>query len=167
MTYAAASELLDRFSAEEIAQRVDRSIPRLVSGELLQLAAAGGDLSGYTAAEQNAVASSLAIVAQSLADADSTIDGYLAGRNAVPLATPPLIIKRLACDLARFFIYDDQVTETIQKRYDAAIAFFRDVAAGRVSIGVDLGAAAQPSGGSVEMISDTTAFGRKNSQGFI
>ena len=167
MPYATASELLDRFSAEEIAQRIDRSIPRLVTAELLAVAAAGGDLSAYTTAEQAAAASSLALVTQALADADSTIDGYLAGRQAVPLASPPLVIKRLACDLARFFIYDDQVTESIQKRHDAAITFFRDVAAGRVSLGADLGAAAQPTGGSVEMVSDATVFGRKGAGGFI
>lgn len=167
MTYAAASDLLDRFSADEIAQRTDRSIPRRVTAELLRAAAAGGDLSAWTVAEQTAAAESLALVVQALADADSTIDGYLAGRQSVPLANPPLVIKRLACDLARYFIYDDQVTEAIQKRYDAAISFFRDVAAGRVSLGADLGAAAQPTGGSVDMVSDATVWGRGRSEGFI
>lgn len=167
MTYATASDLLDRFSAEEIAQRIDRSIPRQVTAELLAAAAAGGELVDYTAAEQTAVAACLSLIAQALADADSTIDGYLAGRQSVPLASPPLVIKRLACDLARFFIYDDQVTEAIQKRHDSAIAFFRDVSAGRVSLGADLGAAAQPAGGSVEMVSEATVFGRGSSKGFI
>ncbi len=167
MSYATAIELLDRFSAEEIAQRVDRSIPRLVSAELLRAAANAEDLSAYTAAEQSAASAALAVIAQALTDAASTIDGYLAGRQSVPLASPPVVIKRLACDMARYFIYDDQVTEVIQKRHDAALAFFREVAAGRVSLGADLGAAAQPSGGSVEMVTDATAFGRKASTGFI
>jgi len=167
MSYATVAELLNRFDAEEIAQRADRSIPRLVSADLLRAAAGAEDLSAYTAAEQSAASTALAVVTQALADADSTIDGYLSSRQAVPLASPPVVIKRLACDMARYYIYDDQVTEVIQKRYDAALAFFREVAAGRVSLGVDLGAAAQPSGGSVEMVTDATAFGRKASQGFI
>lgn len=83
------------------------------------------------------------------------------------MANPPVVIQRLACDMARYYIYDDQVTEVIQKRYDAALAFFREIAAGRVSLGADLGASAQPSGGSVEMVTDSTTFGRKASHGFI
>lgn len=166
MPYASASDMIARFSAEELAQRADRGTPRLVSAAMLQAAAAGQSLAGYTADEQAAAATALALIDQALADANDTIDGYLAGRYAVPLASPPVVVKRLACDLARYFLYDDQVTDTIQKRYDAAERFFREVAAGRVSLGADLGAAGQPTGGTVEISSGGTVFGRKDT-GFI
>lgn len=166
MSYATAPELLDRFDAEEIAQRTDRSMPRLVTGELLRTAAAAGSITDWTAAEQAAAAAALALINAALADADSTIDGYLAARYAVPLASPPLIVKRLACDLARYYLYDDQATETVQKRYDAADRFFRDVGKGLLSIGPDQGAAAAPTGGTVEVVSGGTVFGRSD-KGFI
>ena len=39
MTYATATELLTRFDAAEIAQRVDRGVPRLVTAELTSVSA--------------------------------------------------------------------------------------------------------------------------------
>lgn len=166
MPYATACELLDRFDAEEIAQRTDRGTPRLVTAELLRAAAAGDDLSSWSADEQAAAVAALSLINGALADADNTIDGYLAVRYAVPLASPPAMVKRQACDLARYFLYDDQATETVQKRYEAAERFFREVGAGKLSLGVDMGAAAQPAGGTVEIQSAGSVFGRSD-KGFI
>ncbi|MDP1681083.1 MAG: DUF1320 domain-containing protein [Burkholderiales bacterium] len=163
--YATATDILDRFDAEEIAQRADRATPRLVTADLLKLAAAAGDLSGYTVAEQAAAAAALVLVNRALTDASDAIDGYLSGRYAVPLATPPQAIGRIACDLARYYLFDDQATDTVQKRYDTAVQFCRDVAAGKVSLGAIVDA--PPSGGTVEMVSDGTVFGRANSGSFI
>lgn len=159
MSYATAAELLERFSAEEIAQRADRSIPRLVTAAMLSTAAAGGDMSGYTVPEQAAAAAALALINGALADADSEIDGYVATRYAVPLAPAPPIVQRLACDLARYHLYDDQATDVIQKRRDAAVAVLRDIAAGRVSLGIGNSGAA-PQGGLVEMVSPERVFAR-------
>jgi len=158
MTYATAANLLERFSAEEIAQRADRSIPRLVTAQMLATAAAGGDMSGFTAEEQAASAAVLALVQGALADAASEIDGYVASRYRVPLDPSPAIIRRLACDLARHNLYDDQVTEVIQKRRDAAVATLRDIAGGKISLGDP--ASAPPSGGLVEYSGPAKVFSR-------
>jgi len=167
MTYATAANLLERFDAEEIAQRTDRSIPRLVTAAMLRTAAAGGDMSGFTAPEQAAAAAALALINEALADADSEIDGYVATRYSVPLTPAPSIVKRLACDLVRYHLYDDQATETIQKRRDAAVAVLRDIAAGKVSLGTtatgDTAPAAQ--GGMVEMTSPDRVFARRPNGG--
>lgn len=165
MPYATATDLLDRFDAEEIAQRADRSTPRQVTAELLKLAAAAGDLSAYTAAEQAAAAEALALVNRAITDAADAIDGYLSGRYTVPLATPPQAIGRIACDMARYYLFDDQATETVQKRYDSAVQFCRDVAAGKVSLGAVVDA--PPAGGTVEITSDGSVFNRANSGSFI
>jgi len=159
MTYATATDLLDRFAAEEIAQRADRSIPRLVTAPMLVTAAAGGSLAAYTADEQAAVAAVLVSLNQALADADSDIDGYVATRYSVPLTPVPAVITRLACDLARYYLYDDQATETIQKRRDSAQAVLRDISAGKVSLG-DPAAPAAPQGGTVEISGPARVFGR-------
>lgn len=163
--YATATDLLDRFDAEEIAQRADRATPRLVTAELLKLAASAGDLTGYTDAEQAAAAEALAVVNRALQDASDAIDGYLAGRQAVPLSNPTQAIARCASDIARYFIYDDKATDTVKDRYNMSVQYCRDIASGKVSLGPTN--VEQPSGGVVEMVSDDTVFGRTKSGGFI
>lgn len=166
MPYATATDLLERFDAEELAQRTDRGVPRLVTAVMLKTAAAGSSMAAYTNEEQAATAAALVLVNKALVDADATVDGYLAGRYKVPMASAPAVLGRLACDLTRYFLYDDQATETVKQRHDAAIAVLRDIAAGKVSLGADLGASAQPKGGSVEISSGGAVFGR-NDKSFI
>ena len=159
MPYILPTDLLTRFGAEEIAQVADRGTPRLVTAELLTAAAAGTDMSGWSAADVEAVGKALANVEQAIEDAQSAIDGYLSGRYGTPMATPPAVVKRLASDVARYYLYDDHATETVQKRYDAAIAFFRDVAAGKVTLGPEA-QATKPTGGTVQMVSGERVFSR-------
>lgn len=167
MTYATAADLLTRFSEEEIAQRSDRNMPRLVDAALLVAVVAGGSLTAWTAAEQAAATAALGVITGALADADSTIDGYLASRYTVPLVTPAPAVVRTACDLARYYLYDDQVTETVQKRYDAAVAWLRDVSTGKVSLGADSNQQAPASGGTVEMTTAPSVWRRDSSRGFV
>lgn len=158
MNYLTVSDLISRFGAEELAQVADHGTPRLVTSDLLAAAAAGGDLSSWPDAVV-AAGLCLANIEQSIVDAQSAVDGYLSGRYGTPMATPPAVVKRLACDIARYYLYDDHATETVQKRYDAAIAFFRDVSAGKVTLGPEAQSAA-PVGGSVEMVTSGRVFSR-------
>lgn len=135
--YATASNLLNQFAAEEIAQRADRGIPRLVTAAMLHVAADGGDMSGYTAEEQAAATAALALVGQKLLDADSVINGHLATRYQVPLSTVPRLILSAACDLARYALYDDIATEQITQRYKDAIKLLEAIGNGKVSLGID------------------------------
>lgn len=168
MPYATATELLERFDAEEIAQRADRNIPRLLTAEILTAAATGGDLSAYTADEQAAAAKALALINRALADAGSEIDSYVSTRYSVPLTPVPSFINRTACDLARYYLYDDQVTETIQKRRDGAIGVLRDISTGKSSLGDPATApAASPQSGAVHLESDDSVWRRDRSEGFI
>lgn len=154
MAYILVSDLLTRFGAEEIAQVADRGIPRLLTAESLA-AAAGADPAGLGDAEAQALVN----INQAIEDAQSAIDGYLSSRYDTPMATPPAVVKRLACDIARYYLYDDHAPETVQKRYDAAIAFFRDVSAGKVSLG-PVAQSSAPSGGNVEIVTSGKVFGR-------
>lgn len=160
MPYILATDLLTRFGSEELAQVADRDTPRLVTADLLSAAAAGTDMTGWSDADVDAVSKVMASIEQAIEDAQSAIDGYLSGRYGTPMATPPAVVKRLACDIARYYLYDDHATETVQKRYDAAIAFFRDVSSGKVTLGPEAQATA-PSGGIVEMVSGGNVFSRR------
>ena len=137
MSYATTTELLIRFDSDEIAQRADRAVPRLITDEMLRIAAAGGDLSGFTPEERAAIARAMEKVDRALADARNTIDSYIAGRYTLPLSTVPQVLTRIACELARYYLYDDQITDTVKQRYDANIKFLVGVASGDVKLGVD------------------------------
>ncbi len=137
MTYATPTTLLNQFAAEEIAQRADRSIPRLVSAEMLKTAAAGGVMSGYTLDEQAATATALALIEGKLLDADSVIDGYLLSKYQVPLSAVPRLVVGVACDLARYALYDDIATEQITQRHKDAIKLLDSISKGTVNLGAN------------------------------
>lgn len=158
MTYATSAALLARFDAEEIAQRVDRSLPRIVTANMLITLAAGGNMSAYTAPQQAAAAAALAVVQLAQQDAFDTINGYVNGRYDVPLATPPNAVLLAECDLARYFLYDDNTTEVVKQRYEAAISYLKSIRDGKVSIG-PTGATQAPSPtGSVTVAPGTPTF---------
>ena len=112
MPYATLQNLIDRFGEDEIVRLSDR--------------AGTGDI------DQT-------VVAGKLSDADAEIDGYLAGRYALPLPVVPEALRRVACDVARYHLYDDRSTEQVTKRYDDAIKFLKMVSKGDVQLGVDTG----------------------------
>lgn len=165
--YASAAQLLARYSAEEIAQRADLSVPPLVYGELLSEAANGADLGSYTAEEQAAAQAALERVERALEDARQTIDSYLGGRYQLPLSNAPEVLERIAGQLARYFLHDDAATEQIANLYKDSLKFLESVASGRVQLGpASSGATAQPSAGA-EMVSGGRVFGRDASRGYI
>lgn len=167
MTYATTSELLTRFAPAELAQRVDRGIPRLVTAELLSAAAAGASLGAYTPAEVERVQGCMAIIQRALQDADETINGYLNGRYVLPLSTTPMVLVRVACELARFYLYDDQVTDQIKGRHDASIKWLGEVSRGFVSLGVDSASGQPNSSANAELVSSEAVWKRTNSGGFL
>lgn len=107
MSYATQADLTDRFGAAELAQRTDRS-----NGETIDVVVLG----------------------RALADADSEIDGYLASRYTLPLPSTPPVLTRLACDMARYRLYDDAVPETVRLRYQDAVALLKRLSSGEVQL---------------------------------
>ena len=69
-----------------------------------------------------------------LQDATSMIDGYLASRYALPLVEVPEALVANACAIARYKLLGDSVTENARTQYVDAVAWLRDVAAGRVTL---------------------------------
>lgn len=115
MSYATAEELVARFGEPEMIQLTNPP---------------GGDFEEVIAAN----------AAPALADAAGTIDSYLRPRYRLPLATVPVRIKAVCCDVARFFLmHGGQREPTAQAKdaYDRAIAWLRDVAAGKADLGLD------------------------------
>lgn len=107
------------------------------------------------------------VVAGKLADADAEIDGYLAGRYTLPLTTVPEALRRIACDIARYHLYDDRVTEAVQKRYDDAIKFLVLVSKGQVQLGVDTGGDTPQTGAAPEYYAGAQVFDARTLRDFI
>jgi phage gp36-like protein len=76
------------------------------------------------------------IIAEALAKAAAEIDAYLGVKYVVPLASPPDQVKALAVDLALYHLYSrrNMVPPVCQQRYEAAVAFLKQVARGEVVI---------------------------------
>jgi phage gp36-like protein len=114
--YATQADLEDRFGVDELTQLTDR------------------------------VGSGMphpAIVARALADADAEIDGYLASRYELPLATVPPMLVRVACDIARYRLWEDRASEEVRLRYEDARRMLESIARGMVSLGPPEANAAQ------------------------
>jgi len=71
---------------------------------------------------------------RALQDASDIADDYLRGRYTLPLAGLPRALVLMVCDIARYFLYDDAVTDIVEKRYKDALSWLRKVAAGTVQL---------------------------------
>jgi len=115
MTYATQADLEARFGADELTQLTDRI---------------GSGLPDAS------------IIARALADADAEIDGYLASRYALPLAIVPTALARIACDIARYRLWEDRASEEVRRRYEDARRLMESIAKGMVSLGLPEASAA-------------------------
>ncbi|SDI53746.1 gp436 family protein [Propionivibrio dicarboxylicus] len=107
MAYATQADMETRFGEEELAQLTDR---------------------------ESATTIDAGVVARALNDAKAEIDGYLSARYALPLTTVPDILVRINCDIARYFLFDDRVTEAVRNRYLDAVKLMRSIASGDVTM---------------------------------
>lgn len=122
MTYATQQDLIDRYGEEELIQLTDRTDP-----------------------PQGAIDAT--VVSRALEDADHEIDGYLAARYTLPLASTPQVLVRIACDIARYRLYDDRATEAVTQRYKDSVRFLEAVSRGQVTLGLDAAQQAPASSG--------------------
>jgi phage gp36-like protein len=139
MPYASQQALIDRFGESELIRLSDHDGTGAINAS---------------------------VVEGKLADADAEIDGYLSGRYTLPLTNVPEALRRIACDIARYHLYDDRVTEAVQKRYDDAIRFLRMVAKGEVQLGVDLGGNTPQTGAAPEFYESHRVFDARTLRDF-
>ena len=75
-----------------------------------------------------------AVIADALAEADAVIDGYLAGRYALPLAQVPPLLADIAKALTIWKLHPYDAAPKLKDEYDAAMRMLRDIADGRVKL---------------------------------
>jgi phage gp36-like protein len=71
----------------------------------------------------------------------------------------PLLLTRIACDLARFNLYTDAVTDVVKLRYERAVALLRDLASGKTSLGLPEPPPAAESAGVIAVRAPARIFG--------
>lgn len=98
------------------------------------------------------------VLGKALADADAEIEGYLVGRYALPLASMPPILTRIACDIARYHLYDDRATEQVRLRYEDVRKLLDSIASGKVQLGLPASAGAAPVAGAPEVSAPARKF---------
>lgn len=109
MSYCTYSDLVNAFGENEVLQLSDRDRDGLPDNGVIE---------------------------EAISFADSHIDGYLREQYAVPLANPPRNLVGMACDFARYRLYQDQPTDLVQSRYDVGCFWLKDVARGLVQLDV-------------------------------
>lgn len=108
MPYCTQSDLESRFGISEILQLTDKDNTGSVNASTLSVA---------------------------IADADAEINAYL--NSFLPLTAVPPNLVRLACVMARKYLYGALVPEVVQADYDEAKRFLTLVAAGKLSLAPD------------------------------
>lgn len=142
MNYTSEQQLIDRFGERELIQLTDRGVPRydVINSDVLNAA---------------------------INDAQALIDGYLAGRYALPLASVPTSLSRIAGDLVRYYLYDEHIPEHIQTKFKDAVKMLEAIGKGDINLGLDAAGGSPATNDAAEMTSQETVFGRDKSKGFI
>lgn len=104
------------------------------------------------------------VLNEALASATARIDAYLAGRYSVPLQEVPEILRGQCCDIARYEL-DPRPPEDVKTRFNAAIAFLRDVQAGKATLPLPGGGNLTGTAG-VQVVSSGRVFTKSTLQDF-
>lgn len=107
--YATAQDMTDRYGSHRMVQLTDVNVP--MTGAVVST-----------------------VLDARLTDASGEIDGYLAGRMAVPVASPPAMLKLLCCRICYALLMRDNLSEADAADLKDARAYLRDVASGKISL---------------------------------
>lgn len=138
MAYCTQQDMIERFSEVELIQLTDRNDVNDIDADVLDRAIERGA---------------------------SDVDGYCRGRYVLPLSPVDPMIASINADLARFYLYDDAPSDTVQKRYDQAMKSLRDISTGLIKLSAVL-LTSGGSTGSVQFDSGERVFTRDTLKGF-
>lgn len=143
MTYSSLQLLTDRYGEYTLVALTDRTHP--ATGVLDQ-----------------------AVVARALSDADAMIDGYLAVRYALPLASVPALIEDLAGSIAIYKLHVAAPDPKVQADYDQALRTLKDISRGDVRLSVaGIEPSAPGTGSGVRVTDRERPMTADNLKGFI
>jgi phage gp36-like protein len=108
------------------------------------------------------------VVAAAIAKADALIDAYLAARYSVPVDPVPAVLAGLCVDIAVFNLAArrNRESDSVRRRYEDAVKFLKDVAAGKAVIAGVTQASGSGSRDHAKIEADTRIFTRDKMGGF-
>jgi phage gp36-like protein len=134
VSYCTKQNLIDRFGEQELIQLTDRANLGVINDTVLN---------------------------QAISDADAEINGYLTA-YPLPLANVPANLVRIACDVARYYLYADVATDRVTRQYDRGITYLVQITKGLISLGPDAaGTVSDTTSNSAEFSSSPSVFGRE------
>ena len=107
--------------------------------------------------------------AQAIAEAEAEVNGYIATKHSVPLASPvPDLVKQLSVDIAIYRLYHrrQRVPDDVRKSYEDAVAKLKDIAKGILTLGVDPPPAESSKATAGEVFGPDRVFDRDKLGGF-
>ena len=137
--YCTQQNMIDRLGQEELIQLTDRNDTGSID---------------------------VAVLSAAIADASAEMDGYISTRYKLPLSNVPSVLSRIACNIARYNLYDDAATDQVAKLHDDAIAFLKSVSKGSVSLGLADDGSKAEAADTAQMETGGRVFGRGQG-GFI
>lgn len=139
-SYATQEDMVARFGEAELIELTDRENREVIVPDLVERA---------------------------LEDAEAEINSYLGSRYPLPLANPPKVLVRLACDIARYHLYGETGhTEVVKERYESAVKMLRCFANGTATLGVVGTQEPTPSAGGPEFFAQPPVFNRETLRDF-
>lgn len=138
MAYCTQQNMIDNFSERELIQLTDRHDVNAIDTDVLSRAMERGT---------------------------SVIDSHCRDRYVLPLNPVDEMIVSINCDLARYYLYDNDADDAVTKRHDEAMEVLGKISLGRMR----LSAALVTSGGSVggvQFDSGDAVFSRDKTRGF-
>ncbi|MFN4191818.1 MAG: gp436 family protein [Tabrizicola sp.] len=142
MPYVTQAQLIDRFGEQMLIALTDR----------------GPDAFGVVDPD---------VVTRALAETDALIDGYLAGRYALPLTASETLLANVAGSIAIYLLHRYEAPEKVVADYKLAIGTLEQIARGTIrltSTGAELPATGVTG---VQIVDRERPFTEDNLKGFI
>lgn len=163
--YITLAQLADAPGALELAQAASASYDaELIDAALMERTLRAQDRSGFDAVAIAAADAGAARISNLIDESCALIDGYLARRYTLPLATPPKLLTTWARAIVRYKLHPDrggdERSDPVVRDYRDAIKFLGLVADGKFSLGIDDPAASPASDSEIRIELGAKVFGR-------
>ena len=130
MAFASRADLLARSNANRLIQLAVPADVDMVPDDALRVAIAGGDLSGFSDAEQTALALALDAIDKALSDADELLLSY-----GIPATAKNNLLARLASIVALYYLQGtERPRKEVSDAYDGAISILKSHARGELNL---------------------------------
>ncbi|MBF0193484.1 MAG: DUF1320 family protein [Magnetococcales bacterium] len=170
MSYATPQNLLRWYGAKELAEIATPDDLVAVPAQLMRLTIDGGNRDAFSQEEMLSADKGLERITAALSEATLLIESYISRRYELPItdtdvAASPL--PRSCGTMAQRLLYDDAVPQEVEKRYEQALGWLRDLANNRADLCLKTTSPGQVGAGLAEFESKERIFDSTSLQDFI